>query len=81
MAEIVSDLVEVEMHSRRIQPYGRSKKECLGADSSKCRVSYNLYIGSIMNREVCFSPRVEDDRDLLNHTIGEDIEYGSETDF
>ena len=44
--------------------------------------AYTLYIGSIMNREVCFSPRiVEDDRDLCSHCIGEEIEYGSEPEF
>jgi hypothetical protein len=82
MTEFVSDLVESHHHQRCIQPYCGVKKELLEASTSNCRAAYNLYIGSIMNREVCFSPRiVEDERDLCSHCIGEETEYGSEPEF
>ena len=82
MAEFVSDLVESDMHPRRIQPYGGAKKESLESSSLNCRVSYNLYIGSMMTREVCFSSRrVEDEGDVCSHSIGENVEYGSESEY
>ena len=81
MTEVAADFAKVEIHPHRIQPYGKSKKSCSEIDSLNVRASYNLYIGSIMNREVCFSPRVgEDDQDLWGHIIGEEMENASETE-
>ena len=75
-------LDESHAHPHSIQPYGSSKKDIIEGSLSNCRTNYNLYIGSIMNREVCFSPRVvEEDRDLCSHAIGEEIEYGAEVEF
>ncbi len=81
MTEFVQDLGAFESHHRCIQPYG-AKQESMKASSSGCRVAYNLYIGSIMNREACFSIRIqEEEQDLCSHSIREDVEYGLETDF
>jgi hypothetical protein len=79
MTAMVHNLAAVELHHHRIQPYGGAKQDSLEECTSKCRVAYNLYIGSIMNREVCFSQSInEDEQDLYSHSIREDIEVGSE---
>jgi hypothetical protein len=82
MTKFVSDLMESDCHQRSIQPYNGVKQELIETNTPYCRAAYNLYIGSIMNREVCFSPRqVEDERDLCSLCIGEETEYGSEAEF
>jgi hypothetical protein len=81
MTEFVQDLAAFEIHHHRIQPYGGLSKESIKASSSGFRTAYNLYIGSIMNREACFSISIqEDEQDLCIHSIREDAEYGSETE-
>ncbi len=76
--EIVKDLAASEIHYHSIKPYGRSKHESMQGSASGCRVVYNLYIGSIMNREACFALRnlQEDEQELCIHSIREDVDYG-----
>ena len=65
-----------------IQPYGSSRKDFVEGNASKCRINYNLYIGSMINRESCFSPGVaEEDRHLCSHAIEEETVYGAEVEF
>jgi hypothetical protein len=83
MTEVVQELAAFEIHhcTMHIQPYG-GRQESMKASAAGCRrVTYNLYIGAIMNREACFSTCIqEDERDLCIHSIQEDVEYRSETE-
>ncbi len=81
MTEFVHDLAALEIHHRSIRPYGGAKRESIKASTSGCRVAYNLYIGSIMNREACFSMSIHDDEhNLGTHSIREDVDYGPENE-
>jgi hypothetical protein len=82
MSEFVQDLLAFEIHRRRIQPFGGTKQDLIKASTSGCRVAYNLYIGSIMNREACFSTSIqEEEQDLCIHSIQEDAEDVLEYEF
>jgi hypothetical protein len=71
----------IDIHAHRILPYVSSKKDSSESGSSNFRVSYNLHIGLMMNREVLFSSKVDGDYDLRSHAIKEEMECGSEIEF
>jgi hypothetical protein len=84
MAEFVFDNVESTSRPRLIRPFGGTNFELMeskGACASNCRAVYNLYIGSIMNREVVFPPISPVYHDICIHSIGEDAEDDSETEY